>query len=97
MRMDEQVTLRSTTTDADANGAVITTIVDKVVYAEKQSVKRQEWYASQAAGIKADVVFVVNADDYTDQMTVLHNGVVYKVTRAYQIGRGRVELTCARR
>jgi SPP1 family predicted phage head-tail adaptor len=97
MRMDEQVTLRSTTTGADGNGAATTTNVDTVVFAEKQSVKRQEYYASQAAGIKADVVFVVNADDYTDQMTVLYGATVYKVTRAYQIGRGRVELTCAKR
>lgn len=95
--MAEEIILRDTVTGADANGAVTMTNTDKTVFAEKQSVKRQEWYASQAAGIKADTVYIVNADEYTDQMTVLSGSTVYKVTRAYQTGRGRVELTCARR
>jgi SPP1 family predicted phage head-tail adaptor len=96
MRMIEVITLRDTTTAPDANGLATTTNVDKLVYAELQSVKRAEFYAAQAAGAKVDAVFIVNADEYTGQMTVIHGTDTYKVTRTYQ-DRGRVELTCTKR
>lgn len=97
MRMEYLITLRSTTTAPDANGVATATNVDTSVYADKKSVKRTEFYAAQSAGVRADVVFIVNADDYTDQMIVVDGSTTYKVSRAYQIGQGRVELTCTRR
>lgn len=96
MRMIDVITLRDTTTAPSANGLATLTNVDKLVYADIQSVKRQEYYAAQAAGARADVVFVVNSDEYTGQMTVLYGTDIYKVSRTYQ-DRGRVELTCTKR
>jgi SPP1 family predicted phage head-tail adaptor len=95
--MDKTITLRSTATAPDANGVAITTNTDTQVYAERKSVKRTEFYAAQAAGVRADIAYVVNADDYGGQMLVVDGATVYKVTRTYQVGLGRVELTCTRR
>ena len=94
--MLEVITLRDTTTTHDANGAAALTNTDKLVYADIQSVKRAEHYAAQAAGMRADLVFVVNAEEYAGQMTVVFGADIYKVTRTYQ-DRGRVELTCTKR
>lgn len=97
MRMEYEVTLRDTTTAPSATGAAVQTNTDTKVYADKKSVKRTEYYAAQAAGARADTLFTVNADDYAGQMYVVYGGVTYKVTRAYQTGLGRVDLTCTKR
>jgi SPP1 family predicted phage head-tail adaptor len=96
MRMIDVITLRDTTTASDANGAATLTNADKLVYADIQSVKRQEFYAAQAAGVRADILFRVNEDEYSGEMTVLYDSVAYKVSRMYT-DKGRVELTCTRR
>ena len=97
MRMDKTIKLRATSTAPDANGIATTTNTDVSVFADKKSVKRTEFYSAQSAGVRADTIFVVNADNYTGQMLVVDGGTVYKVSRAYQIGLGKVELTCTRR
>jgi SPP1 family predicted phage head-tail adaptor len=95
--MDREVTLRNTTTAPNSNGVATATNTDTTVFAERKSVKRSEFYAAQSAGVKADIVYVVNADDYDNQMILIDGGTTYKVSRAYQIGLGRVELTCTKR
>lgn len=79
-----------------ANGAYSTTYSDKEVWADRRSVKRQEFYSALAAGRSADVVFGVQADDYAGQTEVTYDGQSYKVLRSYQTGPDEVELTCTR-
>lgn len=98
MRMEYEITLRSTTTAPDSNGIATQTNTDTTVYADIRSVKRTEFYAAQAAGVRADITFIVNGDEYGGQMFVVYGGVTYKVSRSYQPpGTSRVELTCTRR
>jgi|LFRM01.1.fsa_nt_gb SPP1 family predicted phage head-tail adaptor len=97
MRMDKQITLRSTVTTSNATGLAVETNTDTIVYADVQSVRRAEFYASNAAGNTVDIVFIVNADDYDGQMAVVYDSVDYSVVRSYQKGLGRVELNCQRR
>jgi len=66
------------------------------VWADVQSVKRQEFYAAQSAGVQADIVFVVNTLDFDEHTRVEHDGKTYEIKRAYQTGLDHVELTCAR-
>lgn len=65
-------------------------------WADVQSVKRQEFYAAQSAGVQADIVFVVNAIDFDEHTRVEHGGKVYEIKRAYQTDIDHVELTCER-
>jgi len=97
MRMEHQITLRDTTTAPNSTGGITATNTDTVVYADIKSVRRSEFYAAQSAGVRADIVFRVNSDDYSDKMYVVYESVTYKVSRAYQTGLGRVELTCTKR
>ena len=97
MRMEQEITLRDTVTAPNANGTATATNTDKAVFADKKSVRQSEFYAAQSAGVRADVVFVVKSDEYDGQMLVVYDGVVYKVSRTFQNGRGRVELTCTKR
>ena len=97
MRMDEQLVLVDTVTTVNSVGIPVLTETKTTVWADKLSAKRAEHYAANAAGIRVDIVFSVNADDYTGQTEVEWGGTKYSVVRSYAVGRGRVELTCALR
>lgn len=97
MRMDEQLVLVDTVTSVNSVGIPVLTETKTTVWADKLSAKRAEHYAANAAGIRVDIVFSVNADDYAGQTEVEWNRTKYNVVRSYQTGRGRVELTCALR
>lgn len=97
MRMDEQLVLVDTVTSVNSVGIPVLTETKTTVWADKLSAKRAEHYAANAAGIRVDIVFSVNADDYTGQTEVEWNSTKYNVVRSYAVGRGRVELTCALR
>ena len=95
MRQIEEIQLIDIATTASTVGIPVQTETSKTVYAEKESVKRSEYYAANSSGVRADMVFIVNADEYSNQMLIKYESVYYKVVRAYQKGIGRVELTCA--
>ena len=97
MRMDEQLVLVDTVTSVNSVGIPVLTETKTTVWADKLSAKRSEHYAANSAGIRVDIVFSVNADDYTGQTEVEWNSTKYNVVRSYASGRGRVELTCALR
>ena len=97
MRMEHQLVLVDTVTTVNDVGIPVLDETKTTVWADKLSAKRAEHYAANAAGIRVDIVFSVNADDYTGQTEVEWNNEKYSVVRSYASGRGRVELTCALR
>ena len=97
MRMDEQLVLVDTVTTVNGVGIPVLSETKTTVWADKLSAKRAEYYAANSAGIRVDIVFSVNADDYSGQTEAEWNSVKYSVVRSYAVGRGRVELTCALR
>lgn len=96
MRMDHVIQLRTITAASDSGGFPIKSVTTTQVYADKKSVRQSEYYAAEAKGRRLDMVLVVNADDWNGASEVEFSGVVYEIVRAYQVGLGRVELTCAR-
>ena len=97
MRMTELVELIDTVTKPNEVGIPTKTETRREVYAEKLGVKRSEHYAANAAGIRADIIFEVMADEYNDEAELQHGDKRYKIVRAYAdpAWRGRVQLTCA--
>lgn len=93
---DDVVLLRKVTPDIK-DGFSTKTATTTEVWAEKQSAKRSEFYA--AAGVKRniDVVFVINALDYSDEEELEHDGNIYDIVRAYQKDLDHIELSCERR
>jgi SPP1 family predicted phage head-tail adaptor len=109
VRMLDEIKLRAVSRSVGAGGYTTETVSETTVYADVMSVKRSEFYAAGAAGMKADVVFVINADEYAGQAEVEYDGKIYDVIRTFQMAESRtstrvyrgdltrVELTCARR
>jgi SPP1 family predicted phage head-tail adaptor len=89
------VTLRTETIGQDADGYPTTTYEDTEVWANKKSVTRSEFYASNANGIDLKYVFEIRSEDYNDQKYIIHDTKHYEVIRAYQKGEGTVELACS--
>ena len=96
MRMIDTLELIDVATAANSAGVPVLTETIRTVYAEKESVKRSEFYAANSSGVRADIVFIVNEDEYNDEMLVKYGATYYKVIRAYT-KRGRIELTCTLR
>lgn len=64
------------------------------VWADVQSVKRDEFYKSMAAGLTLTLTIVVHAEDYNSEPVVKFEGRLYSVQRAYRKGLGEIELIC---
>lgn len=69
--------------------------VKKSVWANKKSVGRTEFYQAREAGIRIDLIFQVHSEDYDNEKNLDYNEVTYNIIRAYQLGEGIYELSCA--
>lgn len=96
MRQDVKLTLYDATF-AITSGYETMTTTTSVVWAERRSVTRNEFYQASQAGYKADAVFDVYAFEYAGQEIVEADNIKYKVVRTYQKSLDVVELTCQRR
>lgn len=95
MFFSDRITLRAVTRTPDSYGDASNSYTDTVVWADKKSVTRSEFYTANMAGVKIDAVFAVHAEDYGNQTVVSFGSVNYEVIRAYAKGEGTVELMCA--
>lgn len=93
---DERIFLTAVHSGVE-NGFPVEVLEETEVWADRKSVSRQEFYQAQQAGVRADVVFVVNALDYAEQSLVRVGSVYYDVTRSYQTELDKIELTCTKR
>ena len=62
------------------------------VWANRKSVTRNEFYASNQAGISTTAVFEVHSEDYNGETEIIADKP-YIVTRTYQKS-GTIELNC---
>lgn len=96
MLFSDRIKLRAVTTTEDASGYdATTTNIDTDVWANKKSVTRSEFYASNKSGINMVQAFDVHVEDWNNQTFVVDGTQVYKIERSYQKGLGIVELNCS--
>jgi SPP1 family predicted phage head-tail adaptor len=97
MYFSDRVKLRAVTSTADSEGFASESATETTVWADKHSIKRSEWFAASAAGVRVDIGFVVRGEDYANQTELEYAGQIYDIVRSYAVDGGRVDLTCARR
>lgn len=90
----ETATLIKAEKTDDADGYTSTGEKGREVFVDKQSVKRQEFYAARQSGDRLDVVFKLRAADYDGETIVEHDGKRYNVVRAYTRAGEFFELNC---
>lgn len=96
--------------EKDADGFRTEEHTEKVeVFADTKSVGRTEHYEAVRAGMKVNIIFVVDADDFklseremsVDGKTkkikaskIIHNGTTYLIHRTFVKDSGLMEITC---
>lgn len=91
----------------DENGFKNTEMTAQMeVFCAVKSVGRTEYYEAARSGVKANIIFVVNKDDFdaaacinsegkkAKPSRVIYNDSVYKIHRGYAEAFGDLELTC---
>ena len=66
------------------------------VMANRKSVRQTEFYQAHAVGIKPEIVFEIQAIEYEQEQTLLHEGTTYHVVRTYSKNGETIELVCSR-
>lgn len=95
MFFSDSITLRAVVNTLDANGYPTAANTDTVVWANKISIKRSEFYAANQNTINLTQGFEVHVEDWANQTQVLDGAKVYMIERSYQKGLGIVELNCS--
>lgn len=93
MRQADLLYLVKTTITQDENGYPVPTETERMVFAERKSATRAEFYAASAAGISISHVFRMHAAEYEGETVVKYDGRRYAVVRAYQPSVYFVELS----
>jgi SPP1 family predicted phage head-tail adaptor len=96
VKMLDEITLIAKTRSQDSGGYTTETTVSTTVYAEIRSVGYREYYAAQADTMRAEIVFLINPDEYGGQAQVTYGSKSYRVIRTFTPPRGYTELHCAR-
>lgn len=91
------VTLIKTTKQSDGAGGYEHVLEsEKVVFANKKSVKQTEFYLAAQADLQVESIFRISLLDYDDERILKHNEKFYSVIRTFEMG-DFIELTCQRR
>lgn len=91
--MDE-VDLITITSTEDSDGYVTNTEQTKKIFCTfSTGINRAEFYESMKAGIKLSATMECWAMDYSGETVCKFNEVRYQIVRAYETGRGTMELS----
>ena len=71
-------------------------VIREGIYANKKSVRSNEFYMAKQSGINLSVMFEVRSIDYQGEEQLIHNNKEYNIERTYDKGEF-VELTCSRK
>lgn len=89
----EAIKLIKTTQEPDETGELISTTVEREIFAKMVSIGQQEFYQAQANGLKPELKFEI-ADylDYENEKKLIHEGIEYDILRTFRKER-QLEIT----
>ena len=95
MYFSERIKLRTSIWAQDESGNdYVAEWIDREVWADVQSVRRDEFYRANRSDINAVIDFKIHREDYRGEMDVLYKGKHYEAIRSYALGEGVVDLPC---
>ena len=65
------------------------------IFADKQSVKRAEFYQAAASGLRPEMVFVIRLVEYNGEQSLFYNFKAYNIIRTYEKDTEFIELVCS--
>lgn len=94
MLFKEVVKLISVTASENDMGDIIETLVEREVFADKQSIRQSEFYQAAATGLRPELMFVVRSVDYNQEPKLKHGDKTYTIIRTYDRDGELIELVC---
>lgn len=92
--MDDVCELISVTVIQDELGQDIETELPRQAFCSKLSVSRAEFFAAGQAGLKPQLLLVVDSDEYDKEQKIICEGKNYIVYRDFMRADGYTELYC---
>jgi SPP1 family predicted phage head-tail adaptor len=95
MLFREIVNLINVTDDTNELGDAIKVQTKREnIFADKQSVKRNEFYQAASVGLKPELTFVIRTCEYNQEPMLEFNGKTYNIIRTYEKENECIELVC---
>jgi SPP1 family predicted phage head-tail adaptor len=88
-----ELTLNKKSYTKDSIGNQVPIITPIVVFCDKKSIGRSEFYNAAVADLKPEIIFVVHTWEYDGETEVEFDGVRYKIIRTYSASE-KTELVC---
>lgn len=95
MLFRDVIKLISTSDTANAIGDPVETQTKRDVFAEKKSVRQNEFYQAAATGLKPELMFVIRSVEYNNEPKLEYNSKAYNIIRVYDKDGEFTELICS--
>jgi len=95
MLFREVINLISITTTENDIGDIIDAETKRQVFADKKSVRQNEFYQAAATGLRPEIMFVVRTIDYEQEPKLEFSSKTYNIIRTYDKDDEFTELVCS--
>jgi SPP1 family predicted phage head-tail adaptor len=68
---------------------------DRQIFANKKSIRQNEFYQAAVAGLRPELMFEVRTSEYQDERKLSYNGKEYTIIRSYDKNGEITELICS--
>lgn len=94
MLFKEVINLISISTTENDTGDMIEVETPRQVFADKQSIRQNEFYQAAATGLKPELMFIIRTIDYNQEPKLEFDSKKYTIIRTYEKGGEMIELIC---
>ena len=95
MLFREVINLISITITENDMGDIIDVETKRQVFADKKSVRQNEFYQAAATGLRPEIMFVVRTIDYEQEPKLEFSSKTYNIIRTYDKDDEFTELVCS--
>ena len=94
MLFKDIINLVSVTTGENDMGDIIEAETKRQVFADKKSIRQNEFYQAQATGLRPELMFIVRSIEYEQEPKLEYNSKMFTIIRAYDKDGELTELVC---
>ena len=94
MLFKDVINLVSVTTGENDMGDIIEVETKRQVYADKRSVRQNEFYQAQATGLRPELMFIIRTIEYEQEPKLEYDSKTYTIIRTYDKDGELTELVC---
>ncbi len=94
MLFNDIIKLIATTSGKNSIGDAIKIPSEREVFANKKSIRQNEFYQATATGLRPEIMFEIRAIEYQGEQSLEHDTKKYNIIRTYKKGGELIELIC---